>query len=294
MESSPTHLVHLSGISDHQAQRLRNGHACRCALGSKGEGFSAHLDEDNIKKLIKAGKKGAKATIRMAKHVIDKNKSEGTGICGGKIGKVNLKKVGKTIRKVGKSKPVQAIKKVGIAQGATMAKGALTNAGVPAPLAEMAVNYGAKKLDKATGGKLISAKKVGRTLRKVGKSKPAQAIKKQVISKGGDKVAGYLEDQGVPKFIARGAVKAGAKKLDKATGGALGGYGLGGYGFPNRVMGGAIGPGSRVTNVGAGGDLLGPANPALRSQAGSSNFFFHTQFPPGMAASIVNGSGLYA
>lgn len=289
MESHPTHLVHLSGLSGHQAGRLRNGHACRCALGSKGEGISAHLSEDNIKKLLKAGKKGAKATIKMAKHEIEKNKIEGTGVCGGKIHIKKPKHIGKTLKHIVHSKPVQAVKKIALQEGADMAKAAMVEAGVPSPIANMAVSAGQKKLDKATGGKIH----VGKTLRKIGKSKPVQSLKKHAIKKGGEKLANLLEEQGVPKPIARGAVRAGSKKLDKATGGSLGGYGMssaiGGYG----MRGGAIGPTSRVTNVGAGGDLLGPANPALRSQAGSSNFFFHTQFPPGMAASIV-GSGLYA
>ena len=63
------------------------------------------------------------------------------------------------------------------------------------------------------------------------------------------------------------------------------------------AYGGAIGPNgqlSGITNVGAGGNLMCMSNPALMPQPGSENFFFHTQFPPGMAASIVNGSGLYA
>jgi len=34
-------------------------------------------------------------------------------------------------------------------------------------------------------------------------------------------------------------------------------------------------------------------NPALRSQADSSNFFFHTEFPPELAERM-EGSGIYA
>jgi hypothetical protein len=62
------------------------------------------------------------------------------------------------------------------------------------------------------------------------------------------------------------------------------------------VAGGAIGPSpgmTGITNVGAGGSLLCMRNPALRSQADSENFFFHTEFPPALAERM-EGSGLYA
>lgn len=67
----------------------------------------------------------------------------------------------------------------------------------------------------------------------------------------------------------------------------------GGRGF---VAGGAIGSSAdltSITNVGAGGNLLCMRNPALRSQADSSNFFFHTEFPPELAERM-EGSGIYA
>ena len=54
------------------------------------------------------------------------------------------------------------------------------------------------------------------------------------------------------------------------------------------VRGGAIGPHgelSGITNVGAGGNLMCMSNPALMPQPASENFFFHTQFPPALAAS---------
>lgn len=273
-----THPVHLTGLSKAQMSRLRNGHACRCGLGSKGEGVSAHLGIDNIKKLMKAAKKGAKSTLRLGKEEIDANQMHGTGlVAGGKL------KIGKTLKKIGKSPVVQALKKEALSEGSDMAKAALVDAGVPAPIANAAVKAGSKKIDKATGGKL----KVGKTLKKVAHSKPVQSLKKKAIEKGreyiADKAEQELEKRGVPPGLARAAAKKGsklgAKQLDKATGGGL-----------YAARGGAIGMARRVESVGAGGNLL-HRHPSQMSQAHSANFHFSTQFPPGLAE--VRGSGLY-
>jgi len=160
-----THPVHLTGLSKAQMSRLRNGHACRCGLGSKGEGVSAHLGTENIKKLMKAAKKGAKSTLRLGKEEIDANQMHGTGlVAGGKLKKPHLKHVGKTLKTIGKSPVVQALKKEAIQEGSSAAKAALIDAGVPAPVANLAVKAGSKKLDKATGGKLKGVKSVAKKL----------------------------------------------------------------------------------------------------------------------------------
>lgn len=60
------------------------------------------------------------------------------------------------------------------------------------------------------------------------------------------------------------------------------------------TYGGAIGRQSSagITNVGAGGNILGPMQASKAPQAGSQNWFFHTQFPPAMAHEIVDGRGI--
>lgn len=281
-----THPVHLTGLSKAQMSRLRNGHACRCGLGSKGEGVSAHLGTENIKKLMKAAKKGAKSTLRLGKEEIDANQMHGTGLVAG--GKLKMPKKVKTILH---SKPVQDLKKKIIEKGgdyvSDQIEDQLEKRGVPSsiakPIARAGTKAGAKKLDKATGGKL----KVGKTLKKVAHSKPVQSLKKKVIEKGreyvADKAEEELEKRGVPPGLARAAAKKGsklgAKQLDKATGGGL-----------YAARGGAIGMARRVESVGAGGNLL-HRHPSQMSQAHSANFHFSTQFPPGLAE--VRGSGLY-
>jgi len=129
-----------------------------------------------------------------------------------------------------------------------------------------------------------------------------------------------LEKRGVPPGLARAAAKqgskAGAKQLDKSTGGLIEGgrhhhhhHGLKHLGKKilhskpvqqlkkkgidqgrKISMGGAIGMARRVESVGAGGNLL-HRHPSQMSQADSANFHFSTQFPPGLAE--VRGSGLY-
>jgi len=276
------HPVHLTGLSPAQMSRLRNGHACRCSLGSKGEGVSAFLGEDNIKKLMKAGRKGAKATISLAKHEIEKNRMEGSGLVsgGGHRHHHGLKKLGHALKKVGKSPVVQALKKEALAEGSAMAKTALMDAGVPPSVANAAVNAGSKKLDKSTGGKLH----LKHAAKKIFHSKPVQDLKRKGIEKGRkmieERAQEELEKRGVPPGLARAAAKQGSKlgasQVDKATGGGL--------------YGGAIGMSRRVESVGAGGNLL-HRHPSQMSQADSANFHFSTQFPPGLAE--VRGSGLY-
>lgn len=293
MAEVDTHHVTLTGLSGAGISRLRNGHPCRCALGAKGEGVGAHLGEDNIKKLLKAGKKGAKATIKLAKHEIEKNRMEGSGImAGGKI------KIGKTLKKVVTSKPAKSLIKSGIEAGAAEYLGPEA-----APIA-------GAMTDAALGGKIkvgkIAKKIAGnKTVQKVAKEAGKKALKEGIkyatsSSEGGKikvgkiakKIAGNKTVQKVAKEAGKKAVKEGIKYATSSSEGE-GLYAGRGMYAGRGIHGGSIGPHSRVTNVGAGGDLLGPRNPALRQQASAANWFFHTQFPPALADDITGG-GLYA
>jgi len=80
------HPVHLADMSKAVMSKLRNGHSVRAALAAKGSGVPAFLSEDNIKKLMKAGKKGGKAVIKLGAEELHRNRSEGSGImAGGKM-----------------------------------------------------------------------------------------------------------------------------------------------------------------------------------------------------------------
>ncbi len=80
------HPVHLADMSKAVMSKLRNGHSVRAALAAKGSGVPAFLSEDNIKKLMKAGKRGGKAVIRLGTEELHRNRSEGSGImAGGKL-----------------------------------------------------------------------------------------------------------------------------------------------------------------------------------------------------------------
>lgn len=81
------HPVHLQDMSKAVMSKLRNGHSVRAALGAKGSGVPAFLTEGNIKKLMKAGKKGGKAVIKLGAEELAKNRASGSGImAGGKLG----------------------------------------------------------------------------------------------------------------------------------------------------------------------------------------------------------------
>lgn len=277
--------------------RLRNGHACRCCLAkSKGSGVSCDLDESDIKELIKAGRKGAKKTIKLSSDAIQRNAVQGTGIMeGGRV------KIGKTLKKIGKSKAVQGVKKQALKEVEDAAIAGLDAEGVPPSLSKKVVKKLGKEADKATGGNLKKALKkahVGRKLKNTMKRDDVQAVKKAGIKMLGDAAVAGLEAEGVPPPLAMAGVKALEKKADKLTGGKKGGSGLG-YGGrgPNAsrgsgiMYGGAIGPASTAESLvrfGSGGNLLSGRNPALMSQAESANFHMHTQLPPMLARRMVD------
>ncbi len=212
--------VELEKMSGGTMSRLRNGHACRCALAkSKGSGVKADLDEHDIKELIKAGKKGAKKTIRLSKEAIERNAVKGTGIMeGGRI------KIGKIAQKIAKSKPVQGIKKQALKEMGDAAIAGLESQGIPASASKKLVKAIEKKADEATGGNLIKAAKkahIGRKLKNVAKRSDVQAVKKAGLDMLADAAVAGLTAEGVPPPLAMAGVKALEKQADKATGGKI-------------------------------------------------------------------------
>ena len=308
--------VELEKMSGGTMSRLRNGHSCRCALAkTKGSGVKADLDEHDIKELIKAGKKGAKKTIKLSKEAIERNSVKGTGIMqGGRV------KIGKTLKKIGKSKAVQGLKKQALKEVGDAAVAGLESEGVPAGASKKLVKILEKDVDKATGGNLKKALKkahVGRKLKNVAKRSDVQAVKKEGLKMLGDAAVAGLEMEGVPPPLAKAGVKALEKEADKLTGGRVrkqrrdynnnqrkgsitaveGPRGSGvvegvrGGGVVEGVRGGAIGPDvapETLVRFGSGGNLLHGRNPALMSQAESENFHMHTQLPPFLARRMVD------
>ena len=275
--------VELAKMSGGALSKLRNGHPCRCALASKkGEGVSAIMGEGKIKEMLKAGKRGAKKTLSLSPEEIAENKAKGTGImAGGRAcgGKIKMKGVKKTLGKIARSKPVQAAKKAGMKELGEMAVQGAVEAGVPAPVAKVAVKAIEKKVDKATGGKI----RVKKALKKHHIGRKA----KNFGLKAGSEAAGDLG-------AAAGSMVGGPAGAILGKTAAQGAYSAATKG--QGIHGGAIGPSAgpeSFVHFGSGGNLLPPRNPALRSQPDAANWEFHTQMPPALASQIT-GSGLYA
>ncbi len=142
------HQVHLADMSKAVLSKLRNGHPVRAMLGAKGSGVGAILSEDNLKKLMKAGKRGAKAVIKLGADELHANRSGGTGIMsGGKFSfKHAAKSVNKGLKKVAGNPIVQDV----VSQTA----GDLAAAAAPelGPLGYAGAAYGAKKGMQAYAG----------------------------------------------------------------------------------------------------------------------------------------------
>lgn len=278
--------VELQKMSGGALSKLRNGHPCRCALAEKkGEGVSCIMGEGKIKDMIKAGKRGAKKTMALTKEELEENKVKGTGImAGGRI------KVGKVLKKIGKSKFVQDGKKAALNELASAAKEGLKDSGVPAGLADKAVDMIEKKADKASGGKIRIKKALkkahaGRKLQNtIGRSDVQDAIGSTVGIAAGAAATALGQPEAAP-FIAA-YTEQGTKKGLKA--GSKAGRGL----FAGGAIGPSAGPESFI-RFGSGGNLLPPRNPALMSQPRAANWEFHTQLPP-VLANDITGSGLYA
>lgn len=212
--------VELEKMSGGTMSRLRNGHACRCALAkTKGSGVKADLDESDIKELIKAGRKGAKKTIRLSREAIERNAVKGTGIMeGGRI------KIGKIAQKIARSKPVQGIKKQALKEMGDAAIAGLESQGIPGSVSKKLVKAIEKGADDATGGSLIKAAKkahIGRKLKNVAKRSDVQAVKKAGFDMLADAAVAGLEAQGVPAPLAMAGVKRLEKEADKLTGGKI-------------------------------------------------------------------------
>ena len=300
-------LKHIAGNKNVQSVAKRAAEAAfDAAMASGGEGFIAGASGGKIK-MKKIGhtigsiakNKNVQSVANMAAEAAfdAAMASGGEGLfAGASGGKIKMKKIGKTMGKIANNKAVQSVAKKAAesAIDAAMASG------------------GEGLFAGASGGK-IKMKKIGKTMGKIANNKAVQSVAKKAaesaieaaMASGGEglyagrglyasggsakrKVIDLIEDIGENRPRRRGgsrvrqAIDTIETKLSNR-----------GRGF---VAGGAIGPSpgmTGITNVGAGGSLLCMRNPALRSQADSENFFFHTEFPPALAERM-EGSGLYA
>lgn len=163
------------------------------------------------------------------------------------------------------------------------------------PVSGAAGKYAAQQaLAKAAGGRLTTAcTNAGKTLQACDGSGRRRAAPRRRSSDS-------TEAQPAPRRSGR--VRKAPTKYDPATGKGLYaagrsaiGAGLYAAGAGMYAAGGAIGASndSRITNIGAGGNLLPMRNPALASQPLGANFQYSTEFPPALASEI-RGSGIYA
>jgi len=296
--------IPLKEMSANQKSRLRNGHPVRVAMGSGAGGCcSCKMKEENIKKVMR--KKGGAATIKLDADEIRENKISGSGIMSGarKTLKDAKEKVGGAV-KIGKAK----FGKPSVDRG----KKNLGIGGAIAGVSRAQMADALKKGDKKTVSVYIEQqKKVADAIA----SKPDEELTKSDLKALGriqkemstfaSRADGKEEETMFEKFlkslvqIIDSVSKAliGDNDDDDDLSGLFGGQGLRygeggslGYGMPKRMMGGAIGrtaTGSQITNVGAGGNILGPMQASKAPQASSANWFFSTQFPPAMAKQIT-------
>ncbi len=185
------HPVHLADMSKAVLSKLRNGHAVRAMLGAKGHGVGAILGEDNLKKLLKAGKRGAKAVIKLGAEELHANRAGGTGIMSG--GKFSFKHAAKSVNKGLKSVAKNPVFQDVVATTA----GELATAAAPelGPLGYAGASYGTKKaLDAYAGsgfvaggalghpehvGGKIKMKKIGKTIKHIANNKNVQSVAKK-------------------------------------------------------------------------------------------------------------------
>ena len=276
--------VELEKMSGGALTNLRKGRPCRCALAkTAGSGMKVHMSEDKIKDLMRAAKRGAKKTLSLSKEEIEKS---GSGLYA-KGGKIKMKKVLKTAKKIGKSEPVQALKKAALHELEDMAIVGAESLGVPAPVAKMATKPIAKKIDKSTGGK-ISLHKAKKHAVKAAKKHHVGRKAKNFGLKAGSEAAGDLGAAAGSMLGGPAGAVLGKTAAQGAYSAATKGAGV--------VAGGAIGPEpgpESFVRLGGQGHLLTARNPALLSQPASANWSMHTQLPPTLASRIT-GSGLYA
>ncbi len=279
------HKVYLDGLSDAQRSRMRNGHKVRCKLSKvAGKGCSCMMGEGTIKKLLKKGEKPGEVALTAAER--EANKIAGTGLIeGGKGVKKFLKKhhVGRKALNTLKSEPVQAIKKQGLDMIADAAIAGLEAEGVPAPLARGGVKALEKAIDKNTGGRITKGHKKAR--------QGAREDHNSIIAipsgvrNARKSVEGGATTRGQARQKRCSSAGTELRACHKGEGLYARSSGRGLYGTGVYAAGGAIGKSERVTNVGAGGNLIHGQNPALRPQAADQNFFL--QFYGGVPASAL-------
>jgi len=219
------HPVHLADMSKAVLSKLRNGHAVRATLGAKGHGVGAILGEDNLKKLLKAGKRGAKAVIKLGAEELHANRAGGTGIMAG--GKFSFKHAAKSVNKGLKSVAKNPIVQDVVATTA----GELATAAAPelGPLGYAGASYGTKKAMDAyagsgfvaggalghpehVGGK-IKMKKIGKTIKHIANNKNVQSVAKKAAEAAIDAAMA----SGGEGFVAGGKFK--MKKIGKTISG---------------------------------------------------------------------------
>ena len=250
----------------------------------------------------------------ISKKLVGTLEKEADKATGGKIKHLG-RKLKNTAKKVAKHPITQDI--VGDLGAATAM--ALVPEGGPASGA--AGKYAAQTaLKKAAGGRITSdCTNAGRTLRTCGGrqrsssstasrrdnsgsidwgSSPSPPRRKSTRVRKATKLYDPTTGKGLYAAAGRSAIGAG---MYAAGGSAIG------AGMYAAAGGSAIGAGmyaaagvsigamrdSRITNIGAGGNLLNLRNPALASQPLGANFHYATEFPP-VLASEIRGTGLYA
>jgi hypothetical protein len=288
----------LKEMSANQRSRLRNGHPVRVAMGSGAGCCSCKMKEENIKKVMR--KKGGAATIKLDADEMRENKISGSGIMSGarKAVKEAKKKVGGAVKvgkaKFGKPSVDRAKKNLGIGG----AIGGISLAEAKQALKDGDANVVRNYVEQQQSvAKKLNEKKTPTNA----DLKAIERIKNEMFSFSKVKTAEKVGDSSfwdsILKFF--GDVYASLQEIissgssdGEEEGGSLR-YGEGGslgYGMPKRMMGGAIGrtaTSSQITNVGAGGNILGPMQASKAPQASSANWFFSTQFPPAMARQIT-------
>lgn len=247
--SEKMHKVYLEGLSPAQKSRMRNGHKVRAKLSKvEGKGCSCMMGEGAIKKLLKRGEKAGEVALTAAER--EANKISGSGIMeGGR----------KASDKVARSSIVQKPKK--------------------AALEKMC-----DELDEATGGA------ISHVMRKQGEKdrederlgSEVGSLKRQLKKKS---VKGGATTRGQARAKRCSSAGTELRACHKGEGLYARSSGRGLYGTGVYAAGGAIGKSERVTNVGAGGNLIHGQNPALRPQAADQNFFL--QFYGGVPASAL-------
>lgn len=252
------HKVYLEDLSPAQRSRMRNGHKVRAKLSrAEGKGCSCMMNEGTIKKLLK---KGGKGEVSLSGGEIEANKISGTGLIEGG-------------RKVSKHK----------------GEGVATSSIVQKPK-KAALKKMCDELDEATGGRLGKKhhlhhqqsekdREDERLGEEVGSLK--RQIKKKSV-KGGATTRGQARAQERQKRCSSAGTELRACHKGEGRGLYARSSGRGLYGTGVYAAGGAIGKAERVTNIGAGGNLIHGQNPALRPQAGDANFFlqFYGGVPP--------------